>query len=123
MTTNHESIKLTRWYGAQNPSQQTIAQRMEQEGLRPYRWTNDPNFRYAPRSHGYDKVLYCVQGSVEVILPDTDERVLLRPGDRLDVARGVRHAQIIGPNGAQCLKAIKPHQHRKRCHRRDRSTR
>jgi hypothetical protein len=78
---------------------------MTQEGLRPYRWSNGPNFRYAPRSHGFDKVLYCVQGSIEVILPDLGQRMILRPGDRLEVPRGVRYAQVIGPDGAQCLES------------------
>ena len=107
MAYDSEPVKVTRWHGGQHPSQQTITQRMVQEGLRPYRWSNGPNFRYAPRSHGYDKVLYCIAGSLEVLLPDTDQQVTLRPGDRLEVARGVRHAQIIGPNGAQCLESTK----------------
>ncbi len=104
-------VKITRWQDGQHPSYQAIAQRMEKEGLRPYRWSNGPNFRYAPRSHGYDKVLYCVQGSVEVLLPDLNQRILMHPGDRLEIGRGVRHAQIIGPEGVQCLEStinIKP---------------
>ncbi len=101
------NIKIIRWRGGQHPTYQTISQKMEQEGLRPYAWSNGPNFRYAPRSHGYGKVLYCVEGTVEVILPDANQSVVLRPGDRMELPRGVRHATIIGPNGARCLESTK----------------
>ncbi len=100
-------IKLIRWRGGQHPTYQAITQKMQQEGLRPYTWSNGPNFRYTPRSHGYHKVLYCVEGSVEVILPDVNQSVVLRPGDRLDLPRGVRHAAIVGPNGVQCVESPK----------------
>ncbi|MHB8626128.1 MAG: cupin domain-containing protein [Aggregatilineales bacterium] len=105
MASNTETVKVTRWRGGQHPSLPLIAQRMTQEGLRPYRWSNDPNFRYPARSHTYAKVLYCVQGSLDIILPDRAELITLHPGDRLELARGIRHAQIVGPNGAQCLES------------------
>ncbi|HVO44434.1 MAG TPA: hypothetical protein VMT34_17535, partial [Aggregatilineales bacterium] len=94
-------IKVIRWRGSQHPTQQAIITRMQDEGLRPYSWTNGPNFRYAIRSHGYDKVIYCADGVVEVNLPDYNQRVTLRPGDRIDLPRGVRHGTVVGPNGAQ----------------------
>ncbi len=78
---------------------------MADEGLQPYRWADGPNFRYAPRRNNYAKVLYCVQGSLEIILPDLEQRITLRAGDRLELASGIRHAQIVGPNGAQCLES------------------
>ncbi len=106
MTGTLRPLKVTRWHGGQHPTFQTITLRMEQEGLRPYRWSNGPNYRYAPRSHGYDKVLYCVQGSVEVILPDEGEHLLLRSGDRLELAHGVRYAQIVGPEGVSCVESV-----------------
>jgi hypothetical protein len=100
-------IRVIRWRGGQHPSYNTISQKMQEEGLRPYAWSNGPNFRYTPRSHGYCKVLYCIEGSLEVILPDVNQSVVLRPGDRMELPRGVRHATIIGPRGAQCLESVK----------------
>lgn len=96
-------VKVIRWRGGQHPTYQTIARLMENEGLRPYAWTQGPNARQALRSHGYSKVMYCVDGVVEVILPDFDQRVTLRPGDRMDVPRGVRYAIIVGARGARCV--------------------
>ncbi len=100
-------IRIIRWRGGQHPTYQTITRRMQEEGLRPYAWSNGPNFRYTARSHGYSKVLYCVEGSLEVILPDANQSVVLRPGDRMELPRGVRHAAIVGPSGAQCVESAK----------------
>jgi mannose-6-phosphate isomerase-like protein (cupin superfamily) len=100
-------VKVIRWRGNQHPTQHAIVTKMQAEGLRPYSWSHGPNFRYAVQTHGYDKVMYCVEGSVEISLPDYNQRVVLRPGDRMDVPRGVRHSTVIGPNGAQCFESSK----------------
>jgi len=100
---------VERWRSTQNPNSEVIARQMTAEGLRPYPWSNGPNFRYAPRRQNHGKVLYCVQGSLDVILPDYSQRITLRAGDRLDLASGIRHAQIVGPNGALCLESEANH--------------
>lgn len=95
-------VRILRWRGGQHPTLDAITHQMREEGLRPYVWTNAPNFRYPVRSHGYDKTLYCVQGSLEITLPKMKQRVTLRSGDRLDLPRGVFYSAIVGPTGAQC---------------------
>ena|SRR5258706_11944155 len=100
-------VKLVRWRGAQHPTLLAITQQMEAEGLRPYSWSNGPNFRIAARSHGYTKVMYCVEGSLELVIPDINQSVILRPGDRLELPAGLRHATIIGPRGARCVESAK----------------
>jgi len=100
-----KAIKLTRWKGGQHPTFETITRKMSEEGLRPYTWQNGPNFRMAARSNGYIKVMYCVEGSLELMLPDINQSVFLRPGDRIELPAGLRHATIIGPNGARCVES------------------
>lgn len=95
-------VKLTRWRGGQHPTQDKILRQLEKEGLRPYTWADAPNSRYPVRSHGYHKILYCVQGSLEVTFPATKQRVVLHSGDRLDMPRGVRYSAIVGPTGVKC---------------------
>lgn len=97
------SVKVTRWRGGRHPTLEIISRLLRREGLRPYVWSNTPNFRYPVRSHGYDKALYCVQGSIEVIFPEAKRRVTLRPGDRIDLPRHVRYSIVVGPTGAQCI--------------------
>ncbi len=98
---------MVRWHGGQHPALQAITEKMKQEGLRPYASSNGPNFRIAARSHGYTKVMYCVEGTLELFFPDASQSLLLRPGDRVELPRGLRHATIVGSQGAQCLECAK----------------
>ena len=79
LTTTQPQYRLVRWRGGQHPTLDTITRLMRDEQLRPYVWVNAPNSRHPVRSHGYDKTIYCVQGSIEIILPDPRQRVLLGP--------------------------------------------
>jgi quercetin dioxygenase-like cupin family protein len=49
--------------------------------------------------------LYVVEGTVEISLPDSNQRMNLRAGDRVDIPAGVRHGTIVGANGAKCVEA------------------
>jgi mannose-6-phosphate isomerase-like protein (cupin superfamily) len=112
MSTKVATVAITRWQGSQHPSMSNIMQRMKDDGLRPYMWMNMPNHRYAVRSHNYDKVLYVIDGTVEVTLPDSNQRVILRAGDRIEIPAGVRHGTIIGNSGAKCVEAAKREERR-----------
>lgn len=105
MRTNPTVIRLTRWQNSQHPSSSLITRMMQKEGLRPYLWNNTPNQRYGVRSHGYAKVLYVVDGVLEITLPDSNQRLSLRSGDRVEIPAGVRHGTIIGSKGAVCIEA------------------
>ena len=105
MSVKNDVVRIRRWSGGQHPTLSVITRQMKEEGLRPYMWANSPNHRYAVRSHGYDKVLYVVEGTVEVVFPDSNQRVLLRAGDRTDIPAGVRHGAIVGNAGARCVEA------------------
>jgi mannose-6-phosphate isomerase-like protein (cupin superfamily) len=105
MASSQAAVRLTRWSGGQNPTLSSITRLMQKEGLRPYMWENTPNYRYAVRSHGYSKVLYVVEGSVEISFPDSKQSVRLKSGDRLEIPNGVHHSVIIGSSGAKCVEA------------------
>jgi len=107
MSSNVQTVAITRWKGSQHPSMRNIIGQMKEEKLIPYMWSNMPNHRYAIRSHNYDKVLYVIDGVVEVTLPDSNQRVNLKAGDRIDIPAGVRHGTIVGRTGAKCVEASK----------------
>ena len=65
MALREATVNITRWSGGQHPTLSNITSLMKKDGLRPYMWFNAPNHRYGVRSHGYGKVLYVVDGSVE----------------------------------------------------------
>ena len=102
---HHDSVRVIRWTGGQHPTQGIITRQMQREGLRPYLWENTPNTRYAVRSHGYLKVMYVLEGSLEITLPDSNERVKLKVGDRVEIPAGIRHGLIIGASRAKCVEA------------------
>jgi quercetin dioxygenase-like cupin family protein len=105
MSIVQKDVKIIRWRGSEHPTFSNITRQMKKEGLRPYMWTNMANHRYGIRSHGYDKVLYVVDGSIELSFPDLGQQVIMRPGDRVDVPAGVRHGTIVGNKGACCVEA------------------
>lgn len=105
MAVKQDAVTITRWTGGQHPTTSAINRLMNKEGLTPYLWSPSPNARQAIKSHGYHKVLYVAEGSLEVILPDSNQRVTLKRGDRLDVPAGIRHGLNIGSGGAKCVEA------------------
>ena|SRR5689334_22707987 len=107
MAINQATVRVTRWSGAQHPTLSVITRQMQKDGLRPYSWENTPNYRYAIRSHGYCKVVYVVEGMLEILLPDSNQSVRLRAGDRVEIPAGVRHGAIVGPSGAKCIEAAR----------------
>jgi quercetin dioxygenase-like cupin family protein len=110
MAIKQASVRLTRWNGGQHPTSSIITRQMKKEGLRPYMWDNTPNYRYGVRSHGYDKVLYVIEGMLEITLPDFNQRMRLKAGDRVEIPAGIRHGAIVGSSGVKCVEAaIAPH--------------
>ena len=77
-------MQVIRWQKQEVPQEHDLRRIMQDQGLAPYSWSNSPDERYTVHSHSYQKVLYCVQGSIRFILPDVegDDGILnLAPGD------------------------------------------
>jgi len=68
-----------------------------------YSWSNGPGDRYAPHSHGYEKVLYCVNGSITFALEGDGRRIVLAGGDRMVLPAGTVHSAEVGPDGCTCI--------------------
>jgi quercetin dioxygenase-like cupin family protein len=77
--------------------------RLQNEASDCYSWSNGPNDSYAPHSHGYEKVLYCVDGSITFVLEGTGKRLELNAGDRMVLPAGTVHAAEVGPWGCTCI--------------------
>ena len=98
-------IEVTRWENDHPPEEAKLRARMDEEGLRPYRWSNSPHDVYRAHAHDFHKVIYVVRGSITFGLPRRGEKVHLNVGDRLDLPRGVVHDAVVGPDGVVCLEA------------------
>jgi quercetin dioxygenase-like cupin family protein len=66
-------------------------------------WSNGPGDRYAPHTHGYEKVLYCVEGTITFILEAEERRLQLKAGDRMVLPAGTVHSAEVGPDGCTCI--------------------
>ena len=105
MAVKQIAVRVKRWQGGQHPTLSNITRLVKQEGLRPYVWENNANHRHAVRTHGYHKILYVIEGTLNVVLPDSNQQVRLRGGDRMDIPAGVRHGIIAGSSGVRCMEA------------------
>jgi quercetin dioxygenase-like cupin family protein len=77
--------------------------RLRNEASDCYSWSNGPGDRYAPHIHGYEKVLYCVDGSITFVLEAAGQRLELKAGDRMVLPAGTVHAAEVGPHGCTCI--------------------
>lgn len=68
-----------------------------------YSWSNGPGDRYAAHSHDYEKVLYCVDGSITFILEPGGQRRELKAGDRMVLPGGTVHSATVGKGGCTCI--------------------
>ena len=68
-----------------------------------YSWSNGPHDRYAAHSHPYEKVLYCVEGSITFVLESEGKQVDLSSGDRMVLPPGTIHSAVVGPTGCTCI--------------------
>jgi uncharacterized protein YjlB len=105
-------MQVIRWNGPLPPQEQELRTRMQREGLTPYAWSNAPHDYYAAHTHSYEKVLYCVRGSIRFIIhnqrdSETEEYVDLNPGDCLILPSGVSHSAKVGSRGVTCLESAR----------------
>lgn len=72
-----------------------------------YAWSNGPGDRYGEHEHGYTKLLYCTEGSIEFRTGD-GKTISLKAGDRMVLPAGTRHSAVVGPNGVTCVEGKLP---------------
>ena len=78
-------------------------ERLRGEATGCYSWSNGPHDRYTPHSHAYEKVLYCVDGSITFGLEQEHRELELKAGDRMVLPPGTVHGALVGPNGCTCI--------------------
>jgi mannose-6-phosphate isomerase-like protein (cupin superfamily) len=98
---------VTPWADSTPPTESTLMQLCDEQGLHPYQWSNGPRDVYSAHSHSYAKVIYVVRGSITFDLPELDQQFTLQAGDRLDLPAGTIHDAVVGPQGVVCLEAHK----------------
>jgi uncharacterized protein YjlB len=100
-----QGLVHTPWPESAPPGEARLREMLADEGLDCYSWSNGPYDIYAPHVHSYDKVIYCVLGTITFQLIEAGTWFKLSPGDRLDLPAGVVHAAEVGEHGVVCLEA------------------
>lgn len=96
----------TPWEEVDYPTEEELREMMAGEGLTPERWDVTNGYRFQVHEHDYEKIIYCVEGSMWFTFPDDPDNVIeLEPGDRLDLPASVRHGALAGMDGVVCLEA------------------
>jgi quercetin dioxygenase-like cupin family protein len=98
-------LSITPWQNVQPATELAIQEKIRAENLRGYTWSNGPHDEYSAHTHSFDKVLYVLSGSITWILPQTNEQIETRAGDRIDLPRGTVHAAKVGAHGVACFEA------------------
>ena len=100
---NFGQPKVTRWEEDEAPTENLISEILRGKGLNYYLWSNNPNDLYAPHVHTYNKIIYVVRGSITFILPERDQKLMLHPGDRLELPAKTVHSAVISSKGVTCF--------------------
>ena len=108
-------MQVIRWNESALPQEQELRKRMQHEGLTPYTWSNGPGDYYAAHTHSYEKVLYCVCGSIRFIIhnqrsvadSETEDYLDLNPGDCMILPSGICHSAQVGAHGVTCLESAR----------------
>jgi quercetin dioxygenase-like cupin family protein len=87
--------------------EQAVLDAFAAEHLTPHRWSNAPGDVYAPHSHTYHKVLFCLRGSIVFTLTGSRDSYELHPGDRLDIEPNTTHEAVVGESGVTCIEAAR----------------
>ena len=98
-------LKIIPWTSEKPPVEEELREILTEQQLRVYHWSNDSNDVYPGHTHGYHKIIYVVNGSINFDFPTRHQSITLRPGDRLEVPAGVRHSAVVGAEGVACLEA------------------
>jgi quercetin dioxygenase-like cupin family protein len=88
--------------------ERTVLDAFARERMANHRWSNAPGDVYDAHSHGYYKVLFCLQGSITLTLTESRREYELHEGDRLDIEPNTPHSAVVGPDGVTCIEAARP---------------
>jgi quercetin dioxygenase-like cupin family protein len=85
------------------PTFDELMAKLRTEASGCYTWSNGPGDRYAAHTHNYEKVLYCVDGSITFNLENEGRQLELKPGDRMVLAAETLHSAVVGSRGCTCI--------------------
>jgi len=96
-------LRAIPWGRPDQPSVETVADRLRAEGVEPHAWSNGPGDRYGVHEHATTKLLICAAGAITFLVGPDAVPVELVAGDGFILPAGTPHAAVVGPAGCTCL--------------------
>ena len=97
--------QLMRWQWGGEVSEEELRREMRSQGLAPFNWRHGPGDHFSLHSRSYTRVIYVIRGSATFHFPESNEDVLLEPGDGIRIQARTQHAITAGEDGAVGLEA------------------
>jgi quercetin dioxygenase-like cupin family protein len=94
-------LEVIPWNGGSPPAEETLRQRLADEGFEVFRWHDLAGSDYQPHSHDHDESLWAVEG--EMTFGAAGRELQLRAGDRLMLPKGTIHTARAGTAGVTYL--------------------
>ena len=98
-------LKAIPWTKETPPTEEDLRESLEEQELRIFRWSGQPDGVFPGHTHGYHKIIHVIDGSIKFDFPARQQSIDLNQGDRLDLPAGVRHNAVAGMDGVTCLEA------------------
>ena len=80
-----------------------LEKELTEKGYRLHTWANGAGFWYPVHDHPYHKIIVVLKGSITFYLPAQKREVVMKAGERLEIAPGTAHSASVGPEGVTCL--------------------
>lgn len=100
-------VQILRWPHSHRLPESEIVAYFSAHDLDCHRWEKEPRSPFAVHDHPYDKILFCIEGSISFTVEKTGKEINLLPGDRLILPKGIRHSAVVGPDGVSCIQSGK----------------
>ncbi len=99
-------LRLTRWNKTVPPASPVLHHVLQTEGLTFLEWTDPPGTIYPVHTHPLIQVHVILSGQMRIGLPETNEEIILNPGDRLDLPPDTPHWEdVVGTEATTYLAA------------------
>lgn len=96
---------VSRWTSTQPPSEEQVRMMMISEGLNPIEEKLSVNQEILEHRHPFDEIRIVVNGTL--LMNISGNKLLLRPGDRIDIPANTKHAKKPDSGECFCLYALK----------------
>lgn len=101
-------LRKYRWSKDYESAEEELEALFAHKKITAEKWHAEEFEEFPAHSHGYDKQLWCAEGSIVFTVDDGSsqgKRISMQPGDALDLPSGTTHSAVAGFTGAVCYES------------------